>query len=187
MRKTVLHWLPATVALAASMALTPPFAIATASGEARSAKLESSLKSFLQRYAATKPGGYDRETRYVAAFVDLGGDRAPSAIVYLTGPWCGSGGGTTLIRARSDSSFRIVTKVTITRPPIRLLRSTSHGWHNIAVWVRGGGVLKAYAAELRFDGATYPSNPSLPPARPLTGNPAGQVVISRSQDGKLLW
>jgi hypothetical protein len=43
--------------------------------------------------------------------------------------------------------------------------------------VGGGGILPGYVAELRFDGKTYPSNPSIPPARRTDGKKTGEVVV----------
>ncbi len=92
-----------------------------------------------------------------------------------------------LILAAKDSSYGVVTKVTITRPPIRVLTSTSNGWRDITVWVEGGGMEPGYEAELRFDGKTYPRNPSVPPARQLTRKVAGEIVVPESAEGKLLY
>jgi hypothetical protein len=129
----------------------------------------------------------DRTTRYAAGFVDLNGDGTPEAIVHLMGrAWCGSGGCTTLILVLSNGRWEIVTKITITRPPIRVLKERSNGWLNIGIWVRGGGVQAAYEAELRYNGKTYPTNPSTPPARRIGGNAAGRIVVPLSK-GDLLY
>jgi hypothetical protein len=134
--------------------------------------MEESLKLFLQKFDDGK------RTRYVAAFHDLNDDGMPEAIVYLVGnEWCGSGGCNTLILARDATSWKIVTNITITSPPIRILANKSNGWHSIGVWVQGGGIQPGYEAELRFDGQTYPRNPSTPPARRVEGEPAGETVI----------
>lgn len=139
---------------------------------------QRSLKIFLQHYEHDDP--LSQTTRYSAAFVHLNTQGNGEAIVYLSGEgWCGSGGCITYVLARDGASWRFVTKMTITRPPIRVLNSiSSHGWHDIAVWVEGGGIQPGYEAELRFDGKTYPPNPSMPPARPLARKAAGEVVIS---------
>jgi hypothetical protein len=150
---------------------------------AQSTPAEIGLRSFLQNYDGGRAGGRDPATRYIAAFADLDGDGAPEAIVYLTGPWCGSGGCTTLILEPTDSSFRVVAKITVTWAPIRVLPSTSHGWRDIAVFVHGGGILKAYNARLSFDGKTYPVNPSTPPAVHLTGKITGRIVVPESAEG----
>jgi hypothetical protein len=143
---------------------------------------EGSLQRFLQTF------DHDKTSRYIAAFYDLNGDGSPEAIVYLMGRgWCGSGGCNTLILARDGSSWRIVSNETITWPPIRVLNTKSNGWHNLGLWVRGGGIRPGYEAELRFDGKTYPTNPSIPPARRLGEKVEGEVVIPSAEGAKLLY
>ena len=154
---------------------------AGATGAAPSAA-EASLKQFLQSLDK------DKTTRYVAAFRDLNGDGIPEAIVYLIGSeWCGSGGCNTLILTRNDSSWRTVTEISITQLPIRVLTNTSHGWRSLGVWVQGGGIRSGYEAELRFNGKSYPRNPSVPPARQLKEKPAGEVVIASERGATPLW
>ena len=83
--------------------------------------------------------------RYDAVFVDLNGDGKAEAIVYLKSKdWCGSGGCTTLILARDGDSWKLLTKISITRPPIRVLAGKSSGWRSIGVWVQGGGIQPGY-------------------------------------------
>jgi hypothetical protein len=132
---------------------------------------EISLGQFVQSWNGGKP------TPYVAAVVDLDGTGTPEAIVHLTGrEWCGTGGCNTLILRQDKCSWKIVTNITLTTRPIRVLARTSHGWRNVVVGVQGGG-LRAYEAELMYDGTTYPRNPTLPPARPLKGSAEGTEVI----------
>jgi hypothetical protein len=153
-----------------------------------SSTAEDSLKKFLQDYARGKGLHDDKTVRYFRAFLDLNGDGKNEAIVYLEGRWwCGSGGCPTLILSPEASSYRLVAKIIITRPPIRVLTTTSNGWHNLSVRVEGGGVHPGYEAELSFNGKTYPTNPSMPPARPLAANVAGEVVIGSSQVGTRLY
>jgi len=115
---------------------------------------------------------------YVVAFRDLDGDGKNEAIVHLTGSdYCGSGGCNTLILKRNADSWKIVTSMTITHPPIRVLENVVHGWHSIAVFVAGGGILPGYEAELAFNGKTYPSNPSTVLAKKSSKRANGDVVI----------
>ena len=93
----------------------------------------------------------------------------------------------TLVLVRNDLSYKVLTKVSITRPPIRVLAKSSNGWRSLGVWVQGGGIQPGYEAELEFDGKTYPSNPSTPPAHKLTRQVAGQVVVHSLQGGTLLY
>jgi len=144
---------------------------------------EMSVRHFLQRTLER-----DETTHYVVAFRDLDGDGASEAIVYLIGhPWCGSGGCRMLVLKRTDDSWKVVVHTTVTWPPIYVLSNTSHGWRSIGVWVQGGGIQPGYAAELAFDGTTYPSNPTRPPARRLEGKPAGDIVITDIQQAKPLY
>jgi hypothetical protein len=87
-----------------------------------------------------------------------------------------------LILTREDPSYRLVSKISITNPPIRVLATKTNGWHDIAVGVREGGVNPGYEARLRFDGNTYPSNPSMLPARPTGGQLAGKIVVPSTFD-----
>jgi len=149
--------------------------------DAPTAEATESLKKFLRTLDD------DRSARYVLAFRDLNGDGIPEAIVYLSGSkWCGSGGCNTLILTPHGNSWRIVARILVTRPPIYVLSDVSKGWHSIGVWVQGGGIQPGYEAELRFNGKTYPKNPSISPARRLEGKPMGEVVIPSAQDAKLL-
>lgn len=139
---------------------------------------KDSLKKFVQEYVSDPRVDDDETARYSSAFVDLKNDGTEEVIVHLSGrSWCGSGGCVTLILAPEGSGYRVVTEATITRPPIRVLSISSHGWHDLSVWVGGGGI-QPYEAELRFDGKTYPSNPTVPPARRLLNKVSGKVVIS---------
>lgn len=125
-------------------------------------------------------------TRYAVAVTDLNGDRRPEALVYAMATtqadpgnpdMCGSGGCRLFVLSLRPEHYRVVTGMTITRPPIRVLPTVSHGWHDIAVLVAGGGIIPGYEARLRFDGRRYPANPAMPPATRLRGDP-GKVVIA---------
>jgi hypothetical protein len=149
---------------------------------------DDSLRGFLQRYLRRPSSTDDKTARYQNAWVDLSGGGKKEAIVYIVSQrWCGSGGCITLVLTPEGASYRVVTKIRITRPPIRVLATSSHGWHDIGVWVQGGGIQPGYEAKLQFDGKTYPSNPSIPPALPEAGKVEGKVVIAPLQEGVLLY
>lgn len=139
---------------------------------------EDSLKEFLRDYLSSPKSGVGKDTRYSPAFVDLRDDGMQEAIVYLTGNgWCGSGGCTTLILTPRNSSYDVVARITVVRLPIRVLTTKSNDWHDITVRVQGGGVIHAYDAKLPFNGQTYPSNPTVPPALRLSKEAEGKVVM----------
>jgi hypothetical protein len=125
-------------------------------------------------------------TRYSAAFIDLNDDGKDEVIVYLIDEkWCGSGGCSALILAYQDSSYRLITKTTVTQLPIRVLSTKTDGWHDLGVWVQGGGIQPGHEARLRFNSKKYPSNPSLP-AR-LQQKVGGKVVIPAKTQGTPLY
>jgi hypothetical protein len=127
-------------------------------------------------------------TRYFAAFVHLRDDDTQQAIVYLTNDgWCGSGGCTTLILEPKGFTYRVITKVTTTRPPIRVLSTKTNGWHDLAVRVQGGGTVHAYEAKLPFNGKSYPISPSMPSARKLATEISGEVIVPASFAGEPLY
>lgn len=120
----------------------------------------------------------ERTARFAYALVDLNGDGVREAIVRIVDSQvCGSGGCSLYILARQGSHYRLVSWTTITRPPIRVLTTRSHGWRDIAVFVQGGGIIPGYEARLSFDGKAYPMNPTMPPARRLRYRARGPVVI----------
>jgi len=92
-----------------------------------------------------------------------------------------------ILAPEGASSFKVVTKTTITRLPIRVLATKSNGWHDISVVAAGGGVQPGYDAILSFDGKTYPSNPSTSPAGRLEGKVEGKTVMPVTTEGKLLY
>ena len=149
---------------------------------------EKRLKKFLQAYEGNPSATDERTTRYAAAFVDLKDDGTQEVIVYLISTqWCGSGGCTSLILEPKGSSFKVITRTTITRLPIRVLSEKTNGWHDLGVGVGGGGIRLGYEARLRFNGKKYPGNPSSPPAQRLQKKAEGRVVILANTEGTPLY
>ena len=123
-------------------------------------------------------------TRYSVTLIDLNGDGHSEALIYAMATsngggqpdLCGSGGCDLYVLSLSKAGYRQVTNTTITQLPIRVMPSVSHGWHDLSVQVAGGGIIPGYEARLRFDGHSYPSNPSEPPAIRLKDT-SGKIVI----------
>lgn len=134
------------------------------------------LNKFLVEHYQIKRS--DSLTRTISVPVDLNNDGAPETIVYLIGTdWCGSGGCTMLVLTTENGHYKVITKTTITRLPVRLLNSRTNGWSDIAVTVQGGGILQPYEARLRFNGTKYPGNPTVPPAQELLPRMPGTTLI----------
>jgi hypothetical protein len=143
------------------------------------------LERYLRAYVAHEAVTSSRPTRYAAAFTSLSNHGRPEVVVRLSeGGWCGSGGCTTLVLADEGETFKVVSKITITQLPIRVLDSTSHGWRDLGVTVSGGGVQKPYEATLSYDGRTYPANPSVLPARPYSPQ-TGRILLSADSIGDI--
>ena len=71
----------------------------------------------------------------------------------------------------------MVADISVSRPPIRVSPHSSNGWRNLLVHVSGGGT-PSHETELEFDGRSYPSNPTVPPAEPAADTKGAVVVIS---------
>lgn len=149
------------------------------------------LSSIAAAASAAEPAGVtafirDRHlTRYSVALVDLNGDNRSEALIYAMATTrgdgqadlCGSGGCDLYVLSLTPTGYRLITNVSITRPPIRVLPSATHGWQDLGVWVVGGGLTAGYEARLRFDGYRYPSNPTVPPAT-RSKDKTGKTVIA---------
>lgn len=95
--------------------------------------------------------------------------------------WCGATGGCTLfILTKSDNDWRILSRMTLVHLPVRVLPHMSQGWHDLAISYSGqlpDGRPALVTSRMRFNGVQYPSNPSVPPAEPLT-HPEGQSILA---------
>jgi hypothetical protein len=152
---------------------------------AQAPSAERSLHAFLQTSFADARQNYP-ETTYVAGFADLNGDGRAEVLVSLySGMFCGSGGCALYIYTPAGASWRQVAELTIVNAPVRMLATRSHGWHDLAVMVRGGGFERPGEARISFDGRTYASNPSLAPA--LRRGTRGRVLIRDEDRGRPLF
>ncbi len=107
------------------------------------------------------------------AIKDLNSDGQPDAIVLLTDAgWCGSGGCTMLVFRGTRQGFVLISSSTITSPPVRVLPETSRGWKTLIVYAKGvGDVL------MPFNGARYPSNPSMRAGATSAQMKAAEVLL----------
>jgi hypothetical protein len=141
------------------------------------------LRKFLQNYLGSSSGGHDKDLHVLIATVPLSGPDAKQVLVYINSrDWCGSGGCTMLVLTPSGSTYKVVSRITIVNLPIRVLRTNSHGWHDLSVVVRGGGILQAYEAKLSFNGKKYADNPTVPPVTRSPRKAEGTVAISDTSE-----
>ncbi|MBN8192258.1 hypothetical protein JI667_08865 [Bacillus sp. NTK074B] len=120
--------------------------------------------------------GEDR-VQYYYNHVDLNEDQQPETFVYVIGfPVCGSGGCSGVLFTKENNDYKLITVFSLVRSPIIIQDEKTNGWKNIIMYVSGGGIKGGYK-QLRFDGKTYPSNPSVQPdVQP--GKISGVVIIN---------
>lgn len=142
----------------------------------------AAVHTFLKSYLS----GADPATTVAIAFSDLNGDGKDEAVVYVMGPgWCGTGGCNALALSPNGSTYSVVMDASVSRLPISVLPSKSHGWHDLGVTIAGGGG-EAGVAEMKFNGKTYPDNLTGPSEKLLKGDGGGKVLIPDSAEGEPL-
>jgi putative lipoprotein len=103
---------------------------------------------------------------YRSARYDLNGDGRKEAVVLATDRGhCGSGGCAFYILSQRQGRWQVVSRSTVTRTPVRVLASETHGWRDLSVAIGGGGG-RSGLVRLRYDGRRYPSNPTVLPIAP---------------------
>lgn len=157
-------------------AATPP-----AASQATPAGLETALRGL---------HADDGPLTYAFAPVDLNGDGTDEGLAYVMGPMvCGSGGCNlyVLVPQGEDGGegWRVVTRTSVTRTPVGVLTTSTNGWRDLAVSIGGGGA-EAGWVRLTYDGRTYPTNPTAPPATPLEGQPDVTTLIASDPDARPL-
>lgn len=109
---------------------------------------------------------------YKHAFVDLNNDGVGDAIVLLRGMgWCGSGGCTMLVLRGGDADYTVISRSTVTNEPVRISQSMSHGWRDIIAHSDDAEKL------MRFDGNSYPLNPSMQSAATQEQTDSAKIVL----------
>jgi uncharacterized protein len=132
----------------------------------------------------------EADTRYLDGSVDLNADGKLEILVHIVGgAACGTGGCPTLVFTPDGSGYRLVSTISVTKPPIRVSTARAAGWRNLIVHVSGGGA-KSSDVELTFNGESYPENPTvLGPRVKRTTSAGSQIVIkdfSSFEDAKPL-
>ncbi|WP_230292941.1 hypothetical protein [Croceicoccus sp. Ery5] len=119
----------------------------------------------------------DGEVSVATTAIDLNGDGMDEIVAYASGPMlCGSGGCNVLVLEPAGEGFTVRMDASVSKLPVTVLDSSSHGWRDLTVWVGGGGGESGNAV-LRFDGIRYPSNPTVPPA--ILQEEQGTVLIAQ--------
>jgi len=147
---------------------------------------EADVRTFLKTYLQNQMGGADiGPTKAAIAFVDLNGDGEEEAIVYIVGSmWCGSGGCNALVLTPDGDGFDVVMDASVSRTPIGVPDTSSNGWRDLFVSIAGGGIAAGTVA-MKFDGSSYPDNPTVAPPEPV-GASAAEVLLTEDETGSPL-
>jgi hypothetical protein len=141
----------------------------------RDAQLELAIRSEI---------GSDRFS-YAYNPVSLHDGSASEALVYMRAPdYCGSGGCTALIFTKHNGDYRLITRLSLTRPPIVVSSHRTNGWKDLIIFVAGGGIRTGYYAVLSFDGKKYPENPTTAPATPLRATVTGIAFFTETDTAR---
>ncbi|MBJ7447022.1 MAG: hypothetical protein JHC81_05760 [Brevundimonas sp.] len=162
-------------------AATAPAATLPAASQAAPAGLEAALRGL---------HADDGALTYAHASVDLNGDGSDEVLAYVMGPMvCGSGGCNLYVLAQEGQDggegWRVVTRTSVTQTPVGVLTTSTNGWRDLAVSIGGGGGQAGWV-RLTYDGRTYPTNPTAPPATPLEGQPDVTTLIASEPDARPL-
>ncbi|MBO9128803.1 hypothetical protein [Bacillus sp. 165] len=130
-------------------------------------------KAFAKMYGLQK--GVDK-IRYYYNRIDLDGDGAPEVFVYLVGPLvCGTGGCSAAIFKTVGEDYQLISEFTLVRNPIIISDHKTNGFHDIIMYVSGGGI-KPFYAKMKYTNKSYPLNPSIQP-RVKSGTKVNGIAI----------
>lgn len=105
----------------------------------------------------------ENNIRYYYNKVDLNDDGKAEIFVYIVGSYvCGTGGCSAAILKNVDEEYILLSKFSLVNNPVIISNKKTNGYKNIIMQVYGGGI-ERFFAQLKYDGTTYPSNPSIQP------------------------
>ncbi|WP_432784919.1 META domain-containing protein [Cyanobium sp. BSA11S] len=122
--------------------------------------------------------------RYAYNSIDLSGDRQDELVATVIGPYaCGTGGCNAYVfkSGPKQKGLRLVSQMSLFKPPLVVSDQRHNGWRDLISRVRidaGHG----YYTRLPYNGRSYPSNPSVPPAEPLRRPVSGVALLDTNDD-----
>jgi len=123
----------------------------------RDVKLEQAIE---EEFNLKEMGG---NVKYYYNKVDLNEDGNPEVFVYLVGPYvCCTGGCSGAIFEQKNGEYKLLSRFSLVRNPVIISDTKTNGYRDIIMYVAGGGI-ESFYAWVKYDGTTYPANPSTQP------------------------
>lgn len=117
-------------------------------------------------------------TRYYYNKVDLNDDGISEIFAFVVGSFvCGTGGCSAVIFKHENGEYKLLSRFSLVRNPIIISNKKTNGYRDIIMKVSGGGI-ESFFAELKYDGKTYPSNPSVQPKIKPGTKVEGEAIIA---------
>jgi hypothetical protein len=138
----------------------------------RDIKLE---KALIREFLLDK---YQDRARYYYNKIDIDDDGKPEIFAYLVGSsFCGTGGCSAAIFKEKKNNYYLLARFSIVKNPVIISDSKTKGYKDIIMNVYGGGIVPFFA-RLKYDGTTYPSNPSIQPKVEPGTKLAGVAIVA---------
>ena len=74
---------------------------------------------------------------------------------------CGTSGCDALLFQKVRGKYKLVTAFEPARNPIIVSQTKTNGWRDLIFYNAGGGIIPGYYSRSRFNGRTYPDNPTV--------------------------
>ncbi|GEN53185.1 hypothetical protein [Halobacillus faecis] len=105
----------------------------------------------------------EENIRYYYNRIDLNNDGEQEVFVFLVGPLvCGTGGCSAVILKEQEGAYQVLSRFSLVRNPVIVSNTTTKAYRDLIMYVTGGG-MEDFFAQVKFDGKTYPLNPSVQP------------------------
>lgn len=114
----------------------------------------------IRNYIASQGGPPNTQFQYVLE--DMNGDGADDIVALFTLPynyWCGLSGCTMAVLAADGGGYMPISQIDSVHGPIVLTTRSTYGWRDIAMRASGTS-LRDRDVAMRFNGQTYPNNPT---------------------------
>ena len=145
--------------------------------------LEDAIRQVEKGYtrAMVEAGGDAGRARYVYGRVDLNADGRREVLVYLLGSiFCGTGGCSMLLFTETADGYQLVSRFSVSRPPVIISGQATKGWSDIIYLQSGGGVASSFV-RFAFDGRRYVEKARLPGEPVPAGRPqlVGELTFAK--------